>query len=839
MARISVFSPEFARVLFATGPGIHTDEASAALSVLPLSALLRRTIASAGEVSPERAANPRGPLFDRAGKAIIDPRTGLQKRGLLRNLEVIQFERDLYRAAFLTTGQWGPRSSQLRHSGPTRVQNPRGGRWLYGVSFFDRMRLLQQHLRAVEANSTAVYDSIDTPLGASRKWVQEMRRCLVGVDYVLSQERAAREGRARILASNSSGLERPFGLEDDSLWGIIAAKGNVKLPYASYSALPVATCQGAGRCAAYEAEDYQEQKTVYKDRDGTPIPEGAVITRSGKRPRIKGYCYSLAAWRMASPFTRMFLSTLAHTADREFAIMAASGGRDVLLEQYDERVQLALSPRGREARFWPQYVKGEIFAAVRRALVQGETAFCRLFVDGDIDHEDDIVEWMDVCRDLGPQGADIQKLRERLDTEEGRDSLRRVIHLDTNEAGDREEFCRAKDLQWVEFYGYTKCWQQFVNVDDIYKTAAWQGWNPGEYWPANYTVNLSTDSVYATTSSEYADVVGLDDQSGRVRTRMEMLPITRGYFATMDQTKYIKRLEGIYDVNERDPKKVLRVFHPPDPKQLQFVLKPERLTEFLRINEELRVPRVTLEQEQAWADEVSLRAAAEMQRSLEDKSYKPQKGRTRQESGERRIARLVPKVRTQVTLDFLAPFLSRVNELRRAFGAARDFEWSKEKLASSALISSVVSQARKSVYSVWISHVLADNAFRRIVQQELQLDAVGERNEQAYLDYVARHERAQVENLVAQGMSVEKAVRSRAYHPKFMGDKALALAMHEVLLSTTDKGATCPLSCGNCSDQTNPRAKGLHRCASKDEAYKRRTIYIAKHGGGDKGEADL
>ena len=97
-------------------------------------------------------------------------------------------------------------------------------------------------------------------------------------------------GPSSVARSDGSGKPLPFGLE----WGVLAGDGNAKLPYVSYSELPMSTCPGAGTCGVY-GKDKQT---------GGP----------------SGYCYSFKAWRYPSSFARQFLNTLANYADREFRI---------------------------------------------------------------------------------------------------------------------------------------------------------------------------------------------------------------------------------------------------------------------------------------------------------------------------------------------------------------------------------------------------------------------------------------------------------------------------------------------------------------------------------------
>lgn len=66
---------------------------------------------------------------------------------------------------------------------------------------------------------------------------------------------------------------------------IFAMEGNVKLPFVSFSTLPIVTCPGAGACAGITK------------RDGAPNLR-------------KAFCYSLRAWRYPAAFLRQCMNTL-------------------------------------------------------------------------------------------------------------------------------------------------------------------------------------------------------------------------------------------------------------------------------------------------------------------------------------------------------------------------------------------------------------------------------------------------------------------------------------------------------------------------------------------------
>jgi hypothetical protein len=65
--------------------------------------------------------------------------------------------------------------------------------------------------------------------------------------------------------------------------------------------------------------------------------------------------------------------------------------------------------------------------------------------------------------------------------------------------------------------------------------------------------------------------------------------------------------------------------------------------------------------------------------------------------------------------------------------------------------------------------------------------------------------------------------------PKGRAEKALAIALHEVLW-VTETGGSCPLVCSNCSDNPLPTDEdpGIPRCASK-KAFGMKKIHIGMH----------
>jgi hypothetical protein len=508
MGYLSPDHPMFNGAVPARGPGIHTDEASSALGDLRKQLegdawAKLATIAGADDPSATTVfANP-----------VEDDEEETEDERIVPQAE-------LFPVAFLTTGIWGPDPSHNlrpleeamgRRALPLVQENPYDPR--AHLPFFERMRQLAAELDALAARVEVRYARAGAPSGGrKRPWASAIARLREAVAYVLGQEGVA---APTILGPTPLGLPK-------GAWRPLAAQGNKKLPFVAYSELPMATCPGAGACGV--RFDYFE-----------PVP------REGRRRHVvkrkKGWCYSFKAFRYPDAFKRMFLNTLANEADREFAIIAGGGGA-LHPDDYAGRVQAALRGMAKPgARLWPQYIKGETLFLTRRARspktvargfqgppAPGANVFLRLFVDGDINHEDSIVAWMEAVAQMGPGSPDI-----------------------------------GPGTGYVRCYGYTKCWQQFVNVDSYL----------GGRWPENYTVNLSSGSVYF--SSKY----------DAVRTAMERLPISRGYFEAIPVRDYIPKLARQTHLMTENPAAVVPL---PAAAEQPFAFDAERIRAFLRLN---------------------------------------------------------------------------------------------------------------------------------------------------------------------------------------------------------------------------------------------------------------
>jgi hypothetical protein len=680
--------PTFATPSLFTGPGGDADEADASGPYL-FSRMDQGDVAAVQKMAaPEVVAN----------------------KGAAAELPAMLPREDRIPAMFLITGQWGPPSKKLWDR-PITVKNPpdflpRGGQWLYkhpttgqALGFFDRMRLLLVELDRMSKKCVAY----KRKYGSGQTSIDEIAKYTRAVQWVLAQEGAARLGHASVLAMGKKSAKAkptllPFG--GVARWGFVSAKGNKKLPFASYSAAPMATCPGAGACGVY------------------PVRPGAKT----------GYCYSFKAWKNPTAYSMQFLNTLAHYADREFAILAGSGGKDIPVEDYWGRFEAAISPAGRAVRAWPSFIAGQVVAAVRKNLKSGQRSFARLFVDGDIDTEDSIIEWMH--------------------------QIRR-----TTASGIASEFGYAGG-GYVEWYGYTKCWSQFVNVDEWYAQR-------GEVWPDNYSVNMSSASIYAQRDP-YAAKSDADKKGDAIRRdvqhKMESLPIQRGYFTAIDTSTYIKSLEGVYDRQKRS----LKVLQPSKQQMADgVVLSGEEITFYIRANELLRSP-----------------ADASVEQTA------------------KHIFEGAASVMGQLGL-----------------GGAIEIPKAKT-------VDEFVESVRRKVFSAFLSRVLERRSSLQAVRQQLWKD-YGAKKESEYLREIEKSDREQIKKLVGEGVSEAAALRQRAYTEKRVHSKALSLALHDVFVAV-GKGGSCPLVCGNCSDSQDPNLPGMHRCASKT-TYKDRVIHIGLH----------
>ena len=525
----------------AQGPQYHADELDSAWDTIKnlVPPRLERSLAKqiTGETPAQAMANPRrkrnpsryrnpeeGEEVQEEAPAASTGMAGLTgKEKADTTIETWK----LALPAMLVTGQWGkPEEPEDRRRHlemiDARYPNPKGAVSMKAdrSNFFDRMVKLDAALTELIDHAGRKYAARGIDDLKKMGWVKALSNCRRDVQWVLQQKDLAYAGNAKVVqeelpnrtqrakrtprAKKVKTINTVMGLT--KLWSIISAKGNNKLPFAAYSTLPMASCPGAGTCAV-------------------AVTGGRLIVNEKQ-----GYCYSFTAWRYPDAFARQFRNQLAETADREFAIMAgaAKAGLDPDTLTYEQRVRMALSQAGRESRSWHRIVALQTIAALKSKLMLGKSCFLRIYVDGDINTEDNIVEWMQMCLDIGPQG-------ELMDG-----------------------FVVDKVQQHIECYGYSKCWQQFVNVDKMID----------KRWPLNYTVNMSKDSIYA--GPNYTDI----------EKEMYGLKITRGYFESIPIKRAVVDLVDSYDVSTG----TVKPFPMPDPAKTPFPFDLSRINQIVEIN---------------------------------------------------------------------------------------------------------------------------------------------------------------------------------------------------------------------------------------------------------------
>ena len=524
MAYLDPRLPQFQDWPTASGEGVHTDEASSALPDIG-EFLSGSTLAKLEAHSEGPRSNPSTDEDDDEDERIIQ--VG-----------------ELLPIAMSVTGMWGfdsahaPKTEGGRRYLPTMGtrSNPSKQPARMSEPYFVRMRLLKKQLLALQVEIHARYaktrvartaaaiekqakrgKTLPASFQPKEPWAEEIPKMLAAVEWVLAQERKEKKS---ILDSNGM----PFGFKakpksgkrlaagEFSIWGVIA-KGNAKLNFVALSELPMASCPGAGACRV-ELDAFDE--SVPKSERGH-----------------KGWCYSFKPLFRATVFSRLFLNTMANYADREFAIIAGGGAslgaNEHDVEVYKGRVGAALA--GEKSRVWPQYVKCLALNMTKKMRANGQTIFMRLYVDGDINHEDSIVRWMEMCEQIGPGGRDI-----------------------------------TGSLGPIQIYGYSKCWPQFLNVDRYL----------GGKWPSNYVLNMSSGSEYSKQS--YGDLA----------QRMLDLPITRGYFEAIPLEKYIVELRAQSEVIKTNPNSVVQMHDEgllkPALGSAPFKFDPKRIQAFLALN---------------------------------------------------------------------------------------------------------------------------------------------------------------------------------------------------------------------------------------------------------------
>lgn len=904
----------WSRVPPADGPGVHSDEASSAWPVIRklVSPATARAIAALDGFSIRR--NPSTPF---GGSATADEEED----------DAIGFE-ELIPVARLVTGQWGVpvayqteiRGRLARDIGPQLGKTLVGGRrrlpilrenpepqthgepvksgdWV-NENFWPRMATLRAELASLEVKSDRKYDRLDKKNAKKNKrtWTTAIRQMRADVEWVLSQEDVARAGRGRVVERQGASPDAPivsvmgidpskgFSLrgmtaeraarrQDDrdgyvptaerKPWGAISAKGNQKLPFAAYSTLPMASCPSAAGCKVQLVPSYKISPLT-----GKPglYRKGREVKKGGERVVVgltkSGYCYSFTSWRYADSFACQFRNCLAEFTDREFAI-CAGGGADTLPLERQPRIDAAY--RGRRARTWHtfcrQMVERDLAGALKPAAKGGKPAFVRIYVDGDINTEDNVFEWMVVC-------ADLQRTRI---VENGR-----VMH------------------PGIQAYGYSKCWDQFLLLDrrrvedllgdDWPKYVRWERGSgiaaqavphvPQFRWPDNYTLNLSADSAWND------DVPGHDSALRRVTVAMADLPISRGYFASVNLQQSIAGLDAQFANGAP------AVFPAPPAGDVPFPFNENRMRAILDMNARMslaQVAHLTKREDK----EAALKGA------------------------------YIALVNEYQLIDFVKRSVSRakltqgqvkitIDSIKKAYKTG---PLKGETKADDTMVLELSESLLHSLYRAWFAFLYAHGAdpsvkqlyasgfagqqpmsFSDVVFLELARDAVDlgkaplsrsdyveEQRQEGMASSVkvllnriesgrggslgdaivyANKKAAAVVGRARSMADIEASLAGQKLTAKQIADfrkkfdqatyvakyakvdeyqkKALAVALHEVLWSF-NLGGSCPLVCGNCFDTPTPPLPNTdeylmtrHRCASRN-AFKARTIHIGRH----------
>jgi hypothetical protein len=557
-------------------------------------------------------------------------------------------------------------------------------------------------------------------------WVKMLLDCQAAVKFVLEQLDLPAAQRSIFRGG------KPFGLK----WGILA-EGNQKLPFVAYSELPMSTCPGAGTCGVYiapiapefqtqrQALDYEKALSRLKQQQAEAAAEGRSDPKKASES-VAGYCYSFKAWRYPDAFGRQFLNTLANYADREFAIAVGNGGQELPATEnvanYMARENAALRgsinpssnvPWAMQTRAWMQYVKAEVLRKARKKILAGQRVYLRLFVDGDIAFESNIVEWMKVIAAMNEGAHDVLRL-----------------------VGKK----RGGKLGHIEAYGYSKCWQQFVNANGVL-----QG-----NWPSNYMLNLSKDSTYAN--------------DGRLVAALQSLPIYRGYFDSIPLSRWLPELEAT-DPNQR--------FDPPPAGFVPFPFDEERVRTIVWINQLAKMP-ISEAMSTVLARQPGLLPTE--QESQPGQAWTP----------------------TTLRYAVLKNYVTSIAMDPRMVDAIKD-EVARDQGAKD-----------------------------RVAYEREQLD----KRERAYQKALATWESkygALPED--AERPSRPQRKEGPVFGEKRLYDKTMSLVLMETLWSL-GRGGSCPLLCGNCSDQpfgvSPDGSTGVHRCASKT-TFRGRRIHIGLH----------
>jgi hypothetical protein len=176
---------------------------------------------------------------------------------------------------------------------------------------------------------------------------------------------ALAQGQPPVRVARTKG-EKKKGRTTVSLWddvkrSCLAKEGNVKLPFAAYSEMPIVTCPGAGGVTKFSDMGLPDAAL------GAAVPTGVDVRGCAS------FCYSLKAFGKPSCVARQLVLTLG----------------------------AAVNPA-----FHAQVVTAEMVKLAKRK--SKPVKILRLFVDGDFRSEESIVAWMDHCvRPLGALGVTV------------------------------------------------------------------------------------------------------------------------------------------------------------------------------------------------------------------------------------------------------------------------------------------------------------------------------------------------------------------------------------------------------------------------------------------------
>ena len=603
----------------------------------------------------------------------------------------------------------------------------------------------------------------DSSENSPTPWLHACERMQQAVKFCLDQRKLRPEQRS-IFGSWTMQDARTGAVETTKLMplgmkiSVLKADGNSKLPFIAYSELPMSTCPGAGDCGVYQKD----------------ASSGSIV----------GWCYSFKAWRYPDAFKRQFLNTLANYADREFSILRRNGDNPADgSDRYWERVNAGM-PQG-APRDWMSYVASLalitaakiVYTDVKKKKLDqnerngGRTVFLRLFVDGDIGQPDSIHSWMLAVRQMADAGMRAEA---------------------ASRYGTKAEPMNPRWFAPMQVYGYSKCWGELVSLD-----------SNGRYqWPENYTLNLSSGSIYAKDPS--------------ISQAVQLLPISRGGFNAIDFRQHLQSLKGI------KPDEITMPKEPPLPGVSEEQLRGIVAIEDIRYDlDERGVP---------------VPGSAEAKAiELLDKYF----GVSSVNASKVRTTTTIPKTSKGKNAAYLLPEDDKARQsYLKEFSEKAELEVRKKTLIIA--LNRMVTDPNLS--EVLKREIARDNGYVSVAAFRAALEAKFKKSTEAYNRAVERYNAA-----IAAGQKMKKpkapSFPKEAYEiPVKRGVSALserqekkliALLVHAIFVaSARSASGSCPLVCGNCADITvdeadevfgsqvtfrdfQARTGAVHRCASR------------------------